>query len=109
MLGNAEQFWQLLGRYPVPVTVLFGHVHQVWDVTRQSVRLLSCPSTAVQFVRGQQTLLIETEGAAALPGYRWLRLCPAGSKQAQAHPSGLIPSGLLSSGLTTAVERVGTD
>jgi Icc protein len=104
MLGNAERLWQLLGRYRVPVTVLFGHVHQVWDLTQQSVRLLSCPSTAVQFARGQEQLLVETQGAEAQPGYRWLTLSPAGSTQTQDPPPGL-----LSSGLTTAVERVRTD
>lgn len=103
MLGNAERFWQLLGRYRVAVTVLFGHVHQVWDLTQDGVRLLSCPSTAVQFVRAQERLLIETQGAEALPGYRWLKLSPA-SAQAQDDPSGL-----LSSGLRTAVERVHPD
>ncbi|MFT6914534.1 MAG: Icc protein [Motiliproteus sp.] len=107
MLGDAERLWQLFSRYQVAVTVLFGHVHQVWDMTQQSVRLLSCPSTAVQFVRGQEQLLIETQGAEALPGYRWLTLSPAGS--AQDKPSGLLSSGLLSSGLTTAIERVHTD
>ncbi len=77
MLGNAERLWQLLDRYRVPITLLFGHVHQVWEMNREHVRLLSCPSTAVQYVRGQMGLQIETEGDAALPGYRWLILEPA--------------------------------
>lgn len=81
MLANADRLWALLGRYKVQVTILFGHVHQQWDLTQANVRVLGCPSTAVQFVMAQEQLLVETEGAVALPGYRWLKLFSAGSNQ----------------------------
>ncbi len=103
MLGNAECLWQLLGRYEVPVTLLFGHVHQHWDIIHQGVRLLGCPSTAVQFVRAQPQLLVETQGAAALPGYRWLKLSAASAAttaRVAAQPQANF------TGLETGVERV---
>ena len=100
MLGNAERFWQLLGAYEVPVTVLCGHVHQAWDVIQQGGRVLSCPSTAVQFVRAQSRLLIEIEGEAALPGYRWLKLSAVTEG-----PAAILDQPLVA-GFETAVERV---
>ena len=55
--------------------LLWGHVHQSLDDTRFGVRLLSTPSTCVQFAPGSPDFKVDT----ASPGYRWLDLYPDGS------------------------------
>ena len=74
MLSNAAEFWALLERYSVAVTVLFGHLHQQWDLQQGGVRLLGCPATSVQFKASQPQLVIEQDGEQSVPGYRWLKL-----------------------------------
>ena len=49
MLANADQFWSIVERYPQVKGVMFGHVHQAWQLERNNVKLLSCPATAAQF------------------------------------------------------------
>ncbi|MEH6472005.1 MAG: metallophosphoesterase [Halopseudomonas sp.] len=97
MLANAEHFWELLERFSLPITVLYGHVHQVWQQFHNNVSLLSCPATSVQFARGQQQLMIETEGEDALPGYRWLTLSPGAA---------LDQTNTIHAGLETGIARV---
>lgn len=74
MLANADALWELLDPYQMPITLLFGHIHQQYDQYYRGVRLLSCPSTAVQFKAQQPQLMLETEPQLAAPGYRWLSL-----------------------------------
>jgi len=73
-LQNEERFWRLAADLAAGSLVLCGHLHQAWDLARDGVRLLSCPSTAVQFRPGTERLQLQTRGAQALPGYRWLEL-----------------------------------
>lgn len=48
-LGNADAFFELLGRHDQVRAVLFGHVHQPLDETRDGIRMLATPSTCAQF------------------------------------------------------------
>ncbi len=73
-MGNADHFCRLLQQSGQGGVVIFGHIHQARDMGLGSAwRLLSCPSTAVQFRKGADEFVIETDGEEALPGYRWLR------------------------------------
>ncbi len=74
MLGNADALWALLDQYRLSVTLLSGHIHQQYDQRYRGARLLSCPSTAVQFKPQQQQLVLENDPLLASPGYRWLTL-----------------------------------
>ena len=76
MLSNAERLWALFDEVTKPQAILCGHVHQAWDLKQNAVQVLCCPATSVQFVPGQPRLMLETEGKAAWPGYRWLVLPP---------------------------------
>lgn len=49
MLANADQFWSIVERYPQVKGVMFGHVHQAWQLERKNLKLFSCPATAAQF------------------------------------------------------------
>ncbi len=73
-LGDAESFWRLLKRFPAVRLVLHGHLHQAWDQQHNNVRVLCCPSTAVQFRKTTMSPETEQEPGIAEPGYRWLSL-----------------------------------
>jgi Icc protein len=80
-LGNAGDFLRALAAIEAPVTVLFGHTHQAWDRVEQGVRLLGCPSTAVQFRKGTREPAVESTPPLSRPGYRWLELFDTGQVQ----------------------------
>lgn len=70
-LTNAGDLFDLIARRQRQVRgVLFGHVHQAIDETRDGLRLLSCPSACIQFKRWQQEFTVAT----LPPAYRWLHL-----------------------------------
>jgi Icc protein len=72
-VANAEAVFQALDA-PLHCAVICGHVHQESDQTYQGIRLLSTPSTCVQFAPGAEDFTADTIG----PGYRWLQLYPDG-------------------------------
>lgn len=69
-LGNADQLLALIAAHPQVKAVLSGHVHQVSEQYFGSVRLLTSPSTCVQFAPDSDEFRIDP----AAPGYRWLKL-----------------------------------
>ena len=73
-LRNASSFWDVIDRHPQVKIVLWGHVHQEIDRQRGSVRLLSTPSTCVQFMPASADFGLEP----IAPGYRWLNLYGSG-------------------------------
>ena len=73
-LEDGDAFFSVLDRHPQVSGVLWGHIHQAFDGYRGDLRLLGCPSTSVQFLPRSQDLTLD----AALPGLRWLELCPDG-------------------------------
>ncbi len=74
-LENAEEFFAVLDRHSNVRAVLWGHVHQIHDGTRNGVRLMSAPSTCAQFKPGSDSFAIDRRP----PGYRWLELLPDGT------------------------------
>lgn len=69
-LRNADALFAVIDKYPQVRAVLWGHVHQEFDQMRDGVRLLSSPSTCIQFAPGSADFKVDTTA----PGYRWLRL-----------------------------------
>ncbi|MCY4426228.1 MAG: 3',5'-cyclic-AMP phosphodiesterase [Halieaceae bacterium] len=70
MVRDREQFFAVIDRYPQVRGVLWGHVHQDLERSRGGVRLLSTPSTCVQFAPDCDVFKVDD----ASPGYRWLDL-----------------------------------
>lgn len=70
MLDNADALFDILDRHPQVRTVLWGHVHQAFEVLRHQVRLLACPSTCIQFKPNCADFTLDDSP----PGYRWLEL-----------------------------------
>ncbi len=74
-LHNADKLFEVLASYPQVKALLWGHVHQAFDECRAGLRLLSCPSTCIQFRPGSDKFALDL----LPPGYRWLRLYDDGS------------------------------
>ena len=70
LVGSAERFFEVIDAHPRVRGILWGHVHQEYDDTRNGVRLLAVPSTCVQFKPGSVDFAVDD----ASPGYRWLDL-----------------------------------
>jgi 3',5'-cyclic-AMP phosphodiesterase len=79
-VANAAEFWRELAPFPQVRAVLSGHVHQQFDALHGAVRVLTSPSTCVQFAPNSEDFCADT----AAPGYRWLDL----------HADGRIDSGV---------------
>jgi 3',5'-cyclic-AMP phosphodiesterase len=69
-LADGDAFSAVLDRHPQVRGVLWGHIHQAFDVLRGRVRLMGCPSTSVQFRPNSDDIALDT----ASPGLRWLDL-----------------------------------
>lgn len=74
VVRNAADFWAVMDDFDHVRAVIWGHVHQESDVMRGGVRLMSVPSTCVQFKPKSEDFAIDD----LAPGYRWLDLYPDG-------------------------------
>jgi Icc protein len=74
-LAHPDALFRLLDRHPQVRCVVWGHVHQEQDRTRNGVRLLSSPATCIQFRPGSAKFALDDRP----PGYRWLDLRPDGT------------------------------
>ncbi len=79
-VDNAAAFFDIIDKHPQVRGILWGHVHQEFDGLHNDIKLMSSPSTCVQFLPGSTNFSIDT----ATPGYRWLEL----------HPDGRIETGV---------------
>ncbi len=70
IVGNAADFFKVVDKFSNVKTILWGHVHQVFETVRNGVKLMSVPSTCVQFKPRSQDFAVDS----AAPGYRWLDL-----------------------------------
>lgn len=73
-LSNGDELLTHLAQYPGVRACIFGHIHQAFDQTHGSIRLLGCPSTLVQFLPGAEDFALELIES----GYRVLRLHASG-------------------------------
>jgi len=70
VVKNATDFWAVIDSVDHVRAVVWGHVHQESDQLRGKVRLLSVPSTCVQFKPQSSDFAIDD----VAPGYRWFDL-----------------------------------
>ncbi|MDP2504674.1 3',5'-cyclic-AMP phosphodiesterase [Oceanobacter sp. 3_MG-2023] len=73
-LRNAGDLMAIVSRFSNVRGLLWGHVHQESDQIEGDLRLLSTPSTCVQFAPGTDEFTIDRLS----PGFRWLDLLPDG-------------------------------
>jgi Icc protein len=69
-LGNSVAFWKILKQSQSIKGVFCGHVHQDNEITNTRVRVITTPSTCVQFKRHSQVYEIESLNA----GFRVIEL-----------------------------------
>lgn len=74
-LDNSDTLFEILAQYPEVKALLWGHIHQEFDETRAGLRLISCPSTCIQFKPRVDVFELDT----LPPGYRWLELYEDGT------------------------------
>jgi Icc protein len=74
VVKNAEAFWRIIDDFSHVRGIAWGHVHQESDQERKGVRLMSAPSTCVQFKPLSSDFAVDE----LPPGYRWLDLYPDG-------------------------------
>lgn len=75
IVGNASEFFEVVDQFSNVRAIIWGHVHQVFETRRKGVKLMSVPSTCVQFLPNSQDFAVDKES----PGYRWIDLNPDGS------------------------------
>ena len=67
---DSDAFFALVDRFPLVRGILWGHVHQEYDTVRNGVRLMSTPSSCIQFEPRCENFKVDAQA----PGYRWLEL-----------------------------------
>jgi len=73
-LVNTEEFFDVLDRHAQVRAVMFGHIHQAFEMQRKGVHLMGTPSTCIQFMPNEDTFALDDQQ----PGYRRLVLHAAG-------------------------------
>ncbi|MCY0965308.1 3',5'-cyclic-AMP phosphodiesterase [Parathalassolituus penaei] len=74
-IRNADALMAVVQQYPHVRVLLWGHVHQESDQLQNGIRLLSTPSTCVQFEPHTENFSVDS----VAPGYRWIDLHNDGS------------------------------
>lgn len=69
-LRNRSELMDILGRHDNAKAVVWGHVHQSCDGYINGVRLMSTPSTCIQFEPQTSGFSLDDQA----PGFRWLEL-----------------------------------
>ena len=69
-LQQANELFAVLDRHVQVKAVVWGHIHQQFEQTRNGVQLLGSPSTCVQFMPEAAEFSLDNKP----PGYRWLSL-----------------------------------
>jgi len=70
MIENSRELFALINKYPQVKAITCGHIHQVMDITAESVRVLGTPSTCFQFVPESTEFSVDNTA----PGYRLIAL-----------------------------------
>lgn len=83
ILQNADEFFAVVDQFSNVKAIVWGHVHQDFNGSRNGVHMIATPSTCVQFKPLCADFTVDT----LMPGYRWFELYDDG-------------------GLETGVERV---
>ncbi len=75
LLSNQQRLFEVISAYPQVRAITSGHVHQSTDTLKDGVRVLTSPSTCIQFAPNSREFVVSEEA----PGLRWLELYPDGA------------------------------
>jgi 3',5'-cyclic-AMP phosphodiesterase len=73
-LTNPQDLFAIVDRFKQVKAVLFGHIHQEYQRSRNGVGYFGSPSTCIQFHPSKADFALDDLN----PGYRWLELCSNG-------------------------------
>ena len=73
-IANADRLLSLLSRFDKVKGLLSGHVHQVFEQHYQGIKVMTSPSSCIQFAPNSDDFKVDTLN----PGYRMLQLLPNG-------------------------------
>jgi Icc protein len=82
VIENRAEFFDCLAPYPEIKLIVTGHVHQVLDVQKQGIRVMSTPATCFQFKPTCEKFTLDTLLA---PAYRVLQLAADGGIETKVH------------------------
>lgn len=89
-LSNADEFLRIIDRHKNVRSVLWGHIHQEFELLRKDVLFLATPSTCVQFKPRTETFSVDAKP----PGFRWLELYADGSLKTAVCRTAHVASGV---------------
>lgn len=75
VVRNSDALFTLVDEYPQVKLIVWGHVHQDFEMQRKGVTMVATPSTCVQFKPQCDDFTVDTQ----MPGYRWFELNDDGS------------------------------
>ena len=70
IVADRDAFFATLADYSCVRGVLWGHVHQQLDTEKAGIKMMSTPSSCIQFAPRNHDFKIDS----VAPGYRWLEL-----------------------------------
>lgn len=73
-LENSDLFFNTLKNYSNARIIVCGHIHQEHEIEKNGIKILSAPSTCIQFKPGSIDFALDNKA----PGYRWLKLHASG-------------------------------
>lgn len=79
MIKNAQAFLSIIARYPNAKAVINGHIHQGMAIQKDSLRVLTTPSTCFQFKPLSEEFSLDDTS----PGYRWIDLYKNGDIESE--------------------------
>ena len=89
-VDNPKALFEVIDRHSHVRGILWGHVHQTFEATRNGVRLMASPSTCVQFAPKAEEFQVDEEP----PGFRLLALMPDGTIQSEVVRIAEMPHGV---------------
>ncbi len=78
-LHDADELWSLLSKHHNVKAILGGHVHQDFDRYQDGVRVITTPSTCIQFKPNSQEFALDSLS----PGWRTLQLFNDGTIESE--------------------------
>ena len=76
---NGDRLMKLVEQYDNVKCIIWGHVHQDSDRDHKGIRMISTPSTCVQFEPHTRDFSVDDVS----PGFRWMQLNPDGTIDTQ--------------------------
>ncbi len=89
-VDNPEPLFEVIDRHSHVRGILWGHIHQTYEATRNDVRLMASPSTCVQFAPRVDDFQVDEEP----PGFRLLALLPDGTIKSEVVRIAEMPHGV---------------